>query len=76
MARIVVGSPNLTQSLLLYPGLGPVMLEQHRRSYATSKKIASQAQKADVKSKILDNYLHLHLQKLQQYFGFLIKQQQ
>jgi hypothetical protein len=33
MARIVVGSPNLTQPLLLYPGLGPAMLEQHRRSY-------------------------------------------
>jgi hypothetical protein len=32
MARIVVGSPNLTQPLLLYPGLGPAMLEQHRRS--------------------------------------------
>jgi hypothetical protein len=30
MARIVVGSPNLTQPLLLYPGLGPAMLEQHR----------------------------------------------
>jgi hypothetical protein len=35
MARIVVGSPNLTQ-LLLYPGLGPAMLEQHRRSYSLS----------------------------------------
>jgi hypothetical protein len=34
MARIVVGSPNLTQ-LLLYPGLGPAMLEQHRRSLTT-----------------------------------------
>jgi hypothetical protein len=33
MARIVVGSPNLTQLLLLYPGLGPAMLKQHRRSY-------------------------------------------
>jgi hypothetical protein len=33
MARIVVGSPNLTQPLLLYPCLGPTMLEQHRRSY-------------------------------------------
>jgi hypothetical protein len=33
MARIVVGLPNLTQPLLLYPGLGPAMLEQHRRSY-------------------------------------------
>jgi hypothetical protein len=32
MARIVVGSPNLTQPLLLYPGLRPAMLEQHRRS--------------------------------------------
>jgi hypothetical protein len=32
MARIVVGSPNLTQPLLLYPGLGPAMLEQHRQS--------------------------------------------
>jgi hypothetical protein len=32
MARIVVGSPNLTQLLLLYPGLGPTMLEQYRRS--------------------------------------------
>jgi hypothetical protein len=32
MVRIVVGSPNLTQPLLLYPGLGPAMLEQHRRS--------------------------------------------
>jgi hypothetical protein len=32
MARIVVGSPHLTQPLLLYPGLGPAMLEQHRRS--------------------------------------------
>jgi hypothetical protein len=31
MARIVVGSSNLTQPLL-YPGLGPAMLEQHRRS--------------------------------------------
>jgi hypothetical protein len=26
MAKIVVGSPSLTQSLLLYPGLGPAML--------------------------------------------------
>jgi hypothetical protein len=33
MTRIVVGSLNLTQPLLLYPGLGPTMLEQHRRSY-------------------------------------------
>jgi hypothetical protein len=33
MTRIVVGSPNLTQPLLLYPDLGPAMLEQHRRSY-------------------------------------------
>jgi hypothetical protein len=33
MARIVVGSPNLTQPLLLYPGLGPAMLEQHRWSF-------------------------------------------
>jgi hypothetical protein len=33
MARIVVGSSNLTQPLLLYPGLRPAMLEQHRRSY-------------------------------------------
>jgi hypothetical protein len=32
MARIVVGSSNLTQPLLLYPGLGPAMLEQYRRS--------------------------------------------
>jgi hypothetical protein len=32
MARIVVSSSNLTQPLLLYPGLGPAMLEQHRRS--------------------------------------------
>jgi hypothetical protein len=32
MARIVVGSSNLTQPLLLYPGLGLAMLEQHRRS--------------------------------------------
>jgi hypothetical protein len=32
MARIVVGSSNLTQPLLLYSGLGPAMLEQHRRS--------------------------------------------
>jgi hypothetical protein len=32
MARIVVGSPNQTQPLLLYSGLGPAMLEQHRRS--------------------------------------------
>jgi hypothetical protein len=32
MARIVVGLPNLTQPLLLYPGLGPAMLEQHRRN--------------------------------------------
>jgi hypothetical protein len=42
MARIVVGSPNLTQPLLLYPGLGPPILEQHRRSStkdALSKKI-------------------------------------
>jgi hypothetical protein len=30
MAKRVVGSPSLTQPLLLYPGLGPVMLEQHR----------------------------------------------
>jgi hypothetical protein len=35
MSRIVVGSLNLTQPLLLYPGLGPAMLEQHRRSYQT-----------------------------------------
>jgi hypothetical protein len=34
MTRIVVGSSNLTQPLLLYPGLGPAMLEQHRRSYS------------------------------------------
>jgi hypothetical protein len=27
MAKIVVGSPSLTQSLLLYPGLGPAMLD-------------------------------------------------
>jgi hypothetical protein len=33
MTRIVVGSPNLTQPLLIYLGLGPAMLEQHRRSY-------------------------------------------
>jgi hypothetical protein len=33
MAKIVVGSSSLTQPLLLYPGLGPAMLEQHRRSY-------------------------------------------
>jgi hypothetical protein len=33
MARIVVGSPNLTQPLLLYPGLGPAMLKQNRRSF-------------------------------------------
>jgi hypothetical protein len=32
MTRIVVGSPNLTQPLLLYPGLGSGMLEQHRQS--------------------------------------------
>jgi hypothetical protein len=32
MARIVLVSPNLTQPLLLYPGLGPAMLEQHRQS--------------------------------------------
>jgi hypothetical protein len=32
MARIVVGSPNLTQPLLLYSGLGQAMLEQHRES--------------------------------------------
>jgi hypothetical protein len=32
MARIVVGSPNLTQPLLLYLSLGPAMLEQHRQS--------------------------------------------
>jgi hypothetical protein len=37
MARIVVGSPNLTQPLLLYPGLGPAMLEQHRRSSSPKK---------------------------------------
>jgi hypothetical protein len=39
MARIVVGSPNLTQPLLLYPGLGPAMLEQHRRSLASHLKM-------------------------------------
>jgi hypothetical protein len=27
MAKIVVSSPNLTQPLLLYPGLGPAMLD-------------------------------------------------
>jgi hypothetical protein len=32
MVRIVVASPNLTQSLLLYPDLGLTMLEQHRWS--------------------------------------------
>jgi hypothetical protein len=32
MAKIVVGSSSITQPLLLYPGLGPAMLEQHRRS--------------------------------------------
>jgi hypothetical protein len=31
MAKIVVGLPSLTQPLLLYPSLGPAMLEQHRR---------------------------------------------
>jgi hypothetical protein len=47
MARIVVGSPNLTQPLLLYPGLGPAMLEQHRRSwdiyFSKKKNIVSHA---------------------------------
>jgi hypothetical protein len=33
MSRIVIGSPNLTQPLLLHPGLRPAMLEQHRQSY-------------------------------------------
>jgi hypothetical protein len=32
MTKIVVGSPHLTQSLL-YPGLGPAMLEQNRQSF-------------------------------------------
>jgi hypothetical protein len=41
MARIVVGSPNLTQPLLLYPGLGPAMLEQHRRSSESYKEHVS-----------------------------------
>jgi hypothetical protein len=27
MAKIVVGSPILTQPILLYPGLGPAMLD-------------------------------------------------
>jgi hypothetical protein len=36
MTRIVVASPNLTQSLLLYPGLRPAMLEQHRQSYSNN----------------------------------------
>jgi hypothetical protein len=33
MAKIVVGSPSLTQPLLLYPDLGLAMLRQHRQSY-------------------------------------------
>jgi hypothetical protein len=32
MARIVIGSPKLTQPLLLYPDLRPAILEQHRQS--------------------------------------------
>jgi hypothetical protein len=32
MAKIVVGSPNLTQLIILHPGLGLAMLEQHSRS--------------------------------------------
>jgi hypothetical protein len=39
MARIVVGSPNLTQPLLLYPGLGPAMLDQYRWSYSILYKL-------------------------------------
>jgi hypothetical protein len=38
MAKIVVGSPSLTQPLLLYPGLGPAIVDniggvvrQHRQ---------------------------------------------
>jgi hypothetical protein len=31
MAKIVVGSPSLTQSLLLYPGFGTGYVRQHRR---------------------------------------------
>jgi hypothetical protein len=36
MTRIVVGSINLTQPLLLYPNLRSAMLEQHRRSQQLS----------------------------------------
>jgi hypothetical protein len=32
MAKIIVGSPSLTQPFLLYPGLGPAMLEQLSRA--------------------------------------------
>jgi hypothetical protein len=32
MARIVIGSPNLTQPLLLYPGLGPTMYENSKQA--------------------------------------------
>jgi hypothetical protein len=58
MARIVVGSPNLTQPLLLYPGLEPAMLEQHWWSYNkklhTYKKVL-----ADHCSKSLELQNHL-----------------
>jgi hypothetical protein len=30
MAKIVIGSPSLTQPVLLYPGFRPTMLQQHR----------------------------------------------
>jgi hypothetical protein len=39
MAKIVVGSSNLTQPLLLYLDLGPAMLEQYRRNYRAFREI-------------------------------------
>jgi hypothetical protein len=38
MARIVVGSPNLIQPLLIYPDLGPAMLEQFSGTLRPFKK--------------------------------------
>jgi hypothetical protein len=38
MVKIVVASPNLTQRLLFYPGLGPTMLDNIGRVKSTKLK--------------------------------------
>jgi hypothetical protein len=42
MAKIIVGSPSLTQLLPLYPGMGPAMLEQPVYYYPNGLKTALQ----------------------------------